>query len=202
MRGLPRAWARARAKSVFPTPAGPSTSTGFSRRSARNAAVAISVDARYPVASRRPSASVTEVNPPDTPVEEGGGVTECSTVKCRPCFVPAARPMRISWISEVRQPGTNAGPARAKQGRGRSPAEAPRGANVRSRGLKTGVGVVALLLPGGLLFLIGWVLVRALARASVRLREEMRAAGETGGVWQAVSTLSFRDVLREARATL
>jgi hypothetical protein len=30
----------------------------------------------------------------------------------------------------------------------------------------------------------------------------MRAAGETGGVWQAVSTLSFRDVLREARATL
>ena len=73
---------------------------------------------------------------------------------------------------------------------------------MRSRGQKTGVGVVALLLPGGLLFLIGWVLVRALARASVRLREEMRAAGETGGVWQAVSTLSFRDVLREARATL
>jgi hypothetical protein len=64
------------------------------------------------------------------------------------------------------------------------------------------VGVVALLLPGGLLLLIGWVLVRALARASVRLREEMRAAGETVGVWQAVSTLSFRDVLREARATL
>jgi hypothetical protein len=30
----------------------------------------------------------------------------------------------------------------------------------------------------------------------------MRAAGETGGVWQAVSTLRFRDVLREARATL
>ena len=73
---------------------------------------------------------------------------------------------------------------------------------MRSRGLKTGVGVVALLLPGGLLFLIGWVLVRALARASVRLREEMRAAGESAGVWRAVSTLSFRDVLREARATL
>ena len=68
--------------------------------------------------------------------------------------------------------------------------------------MKTGVGVVALLLPGGLLFLIGWVLVRALARASVRLREEMRSLGEPTGLWQVVSTLSFRDVLREARATL
>jgi len=73
---------------------------------------------------------------------------------------------------------------------------------VRSRGLKTGLGVMALLLPGGLLFLIGWVLVRALARASVRLREQTRSPGEPGGVWQVVSALSFRDVLREARATL
>src|SRR5215472_14887918 len=106
----------ARAKSVFPTPAGPSTSTGFWSRSARKAAVAIAVDARYPVASRRPSASVTELKPPGTPEEEGEGVTEFSTVSCRPCFLPAARPMRISWISEVRRPGTNAGPARAKRG--------------------------------------------------------------------------------------
>jgi len=73
---------------------------------------------------------------------------------------------------------------------------------VRSRGVKTGLGVVALLLPGGLLFLMGWVLVRALARASVRLREETRSVGEPSGVWQVVSTLSFRDVLDEARTTL
>lgn len=73
---------------------------------------------------------------------------------------------------------------------------------MRSRGLKTGLGVVALLLPGGLLFLIGWVLVRALARASIRLREQTRSPGEPGGVRQVGSTLSFRDVLREARATL
>jgi hypothetical protein len=73
---------------------------------------------------------------------------------------------------------------------------------VRSRGLKTGLGVVALLLPGGLLFLIGWVLVRALARASIRRRLQTRSPGESGGVWQVVSALSFRDVLREARATL
>jgi hypothetical protein len=73
---------------------------------------------------------------------------------------------------------------------------------VRSRGVKTGLGVVALLLPGGLLFLMGWVLVRAFARASVRLREETRSVGEPSGVWQVVSTLSFRDVLDEARTTL
>jgi len=73
---------------------------------------------------------------------------------------------------------------------------------VRSRGVKTGLGVVALLLPGGLLLLLGWVLVRALARASLRLREETRSVGEPSGVWQVVSTLSFRDVLREAWAAL
>ena len=73
---------------------------------------------------------------------------------------------------------------------------------MRSRGLKAGLGVVALLLPGGLLFLIGCVLVRALARASIRLREQTRSPGEPGGVWRVVSALSFRDVLREARATL
>jgi hypothetical protein len=61
---------------------------------------------------------------------------------------------------------------------------------------------MALLLPGGLLFLIGWVLVRALTRASARVREEMRSPGEPGGVWQVVSSLSVRDVLREARAAL
>jgi len=64
------------------------------------------------------------------------------------------------------------------------------------------LGVVALLLPGGLLFLMGWVLVRALARASVRLREETRSPGEPSGVWQVVSTLSLRDVLDEARTPL
>jgi len=64
------------------------------------------------------------------------------------------------------------------------------------------LGVVALLLPGGLLFLMGWVLVRALARASVRLREETCSPGEPSGVWQVVSTLSLRDVLDEARTPL
>jgi hypothetical protein len=71
-----------------------------------------------------------------------------------------------------------------------------------SRGQKTGVGVLALLLPGGLLFLMGWLLVRTLARVSARLREQTRASGAPSGVWQVVSSLSFRDVLAEARAAL
>jgi len=49
--------------------------------------------------------------------------------------------------------------------------------------------------------LIGWVLLRALARANVRLREQS-SPGDTSGVWQVVSNLSFRDVLAEARAAL
>ena len=73
---------------------------------------------------------------------------------------------------------------------------------MRSRGVKAGLGLVALLLPGGLLFLVGWVLVRALARARARIREEMRARSEQDGVWRVMSSLSFRDVLREARAGL
>lgn len=71
-----------------------------------------------------------------------------------------------------------------------------------SRGLKTGLGVLALLLPGGLLLLMGWLLVRALARVTVRLREETRTSGEPTGAWRVLSNLSFRDVLREARAAL
>ena len=70
------------------------------------------------------------------------------------------------------------------------------------RGLKTWLGVVALLLPGGFLLLMGWVLVRALARVSVRVREETSSPGEASGVWQVLSSLSFRDVLRETRAGL
>ena len=70
-----------------------------------------------------------------------------------------------------------------------------RGANVRSRGVRMGLGLVALLLPGGLLFLVCWVLVRALARARTRVRQEPVSPGEPSGVWQAVSSLSFRDVL-------
>ena len=69
------------------------------------------------------------------------------------------------------------------------------------RGLKTWLGVVVLLVPGGLLILWGWVLVRALARATARLRET-RSLSDTSGVWQVVSSLSVRDVLREARAGL
>jgi hypothetical protein len=71
-----------------------------------------------------------------------------------------------------------------------------------SRGVKTGLGLVALLLPGGLLFLVGWVLVRALARARARIRQEPVSSVEPSGVWQAVSGLSFRDVLREVRTAL
>jgi hypothetical protein len=73
---------------------------------------------------------------------------------------------------------------------------------VRSRGLKTGLGLVALLLPGGLLFLIGWVLLRALARASARIRGETGPSFELGRMWQALTSLSVREVLREARAGL
>ena len=73
---------------------------------------------------------------------------------------------------------------------------------MRSRGVKTGLGLVALVLPGGLLFLIGWVLVRTLARATARIRSEARFPAETGDVWDVLSRLSFRDVLREARAAL
>ena len=73
---------------------------------------------------------------------------------------------------------------------------------MRSRGVKTGLGLVALLLPGGLLFLIGWVLVRALARVNARLHEEGGEPGEPARLWEAVSRLSFREVLREARAAL
>ncbi|HET9156252.1 MAG TPA: hypothetical protein VFN91_06270 [Myxococcaceae bacterium] len=71
-----------------------------------------------------------------------------------------------------------------------------------SRGQKTGLGVLALLLPGGLLFLMGWLLVRALARVSARLREETRTSGEPTGVWQVLSNLRLRDVLQEARGAL
>ncbi len=73
---------------------------------------------------------------------------------------------------------------------------------MRSHGVRTGLGLVALLLPGGLLFLIGWVLVRALRRANARIRQETRSPGKPAQVWQAMSSLSFRDVLREARAAL
>jgi hypothetical protein len=73
---------------------------------------------------------------------------------------------------------------------------------VRSRGVKAGLGLVALLLPGGLVFLIGWVVVRALGRARTRIRQEPVSPGEPSGVWQVVASLSFRDVLAEARAAL
>jgi hypothetical protein len=66
--------------------------------------------------------------------------------------------------------------------------------------MKTGLGLLALLLPGGLLFLLVWVAVRALARA--RIRSGAGSVGESSGGWEALSHLSFRDVLREARATL
>jgi len=74
--------------------------------------------------------------------------------------------------------------------------------NVTSRGVKTGLGVVALLLPGGLIVLLGWVLVRALSRARARLDAEAGAGSARAPVWQVMSRLSFREVLQEARAAL
>jgi len=71
-----------------------------------------------------------------------------------------------------------------------------------SRGVKTGLGMAALVLPGALLLLIGWVLVRALARVTARIRSEPRFQAETNHLWDVVSRLSFRDVLREARTAL
>jgi hypothetical protein len=71
---------------------------------------------------------------------------------------------------------------------------------VRARGVKTGLGLVALLLPGGLLFLLGWVLVRALARARARVRAEAGtpdSGAPMGHVWQVWQVL-----LQEARAVL
>jgi len=88
---------------------------------------------------------------------------------------------------------------RAERGVDGAGPKAPRGANVSWRGLKTWLGAVVLLVPGGFLILLGWVLVRALARATSRLRET-RSPSDTSGVWQVVSSLSVRDVLREARA--
>ena len=73
---------------------------------------------------------------------------------------------------------------------------------MRSHRVRTGLGLVALLLPGGLLVLIGWVLVRALKRANARIRQETTSPAEPAQVWQALSSLSFRDVVREARAAL
>jgi len=76
------------------------------------------------------------------------------------------------------------------------------GVNVRSRAMKTGLGLVALVLPGGLLFLLGWVVVRALARARARIAAEAGPSGWVSRSGQLLSGLSFRDVLREARAAL
>ncbi len=73
---------------------------------------------------------------------------------------------------------------------------------MRSRGVKTGLGLVALLLPGGLLFLVCWVLVRALARSRVLARVSAGTGTPDGGapmgqVWQLWQVL-----VRQARATL
>jgi len=73
---------------------------------------------------------------------------------------------------------------------------------VRGCGVKTGLGLVALLLPGGILLLAGWVLARALARARARVGSERSPTGEPPRVWQVVSRLSVREVLREARAAM
>src|SRR5690606_12132477 len=50
------------ASSVLPTPAGPSTSSGLPRRSARKTVVATAGEARYPASARLAETSSTEVN--------------------------------------------------------------------------------------------------------------------------------------------
>src|SRR5215468_7020987 len=60
------------ARSVLPTPAGPSTRIGFSIRSARYATVAISGEGKYPTLSRRAAASSTPVKRTWGPGKVGG----------------------------------------------------------------------------------------------------------------------------------
>src|SRR3954468_1862967 len=57
--------ASALASSVFPTPAGPSTSSGLPSRSARNTVVAICASGRYPAVDSRLLTSPTEANSGD-----------------------------------------------------------------------------------------------------------------------------------------
>jgi hypothetical protein len=69
--------------------------------------VAISVEARYPVASRRTRASVTEEKPGDTGTE-GEVMLEFSASSSRRCFLQGAGWMRTWWISEVGGAGIRA----------------------------------------------------------------------------------------------
>lgn len=73
---------------------------------------------------------------------------------------------------------------------------------MRSRGVRTGLGLVALLLPGGLLFFVGWVVVRALARARARARSRAENPDRGAPRWQAMARQSLREVLQEARPAL
>src|SRR5680860_1405095 len=62
MSRAPTVSAIALASFVLPTPAGPSTSTGFSSRSARNTTPAMPVSARYSTPARRVRTSSIELN--------------------------------------------------------------------------------------------------------------------------------------------
>src|SRR5215471_15163568 len=74
------------ARSVLPTPAGPSTRIGFSILSARYATAAISGEGKYPTLSRRVAASSTPVKCTGGPGEVGGesiGFEAMPLVRCQ-----------------------------------------------------------------------------------------------------------------------
>jgi hypothetical protein len=63
------------------------------------------------------------------------------------------------------------------------------------------LGVAVALLPGGLLLLLGWVLVRALVRAHPRALARDANPGPPPVLWRTLA-VDIREVVRDARAAL
>ena len=57
--------------------------------------------------------------------------------------------------------------------------------------------VTVAVMPGGLVFLLGWALGRAFM---ARLREASQAGAGRPGIFRALASIRLRDVWREARA--
>jgi hypothetical protein len=72
---------------------------------------------------------------------------------------------------------------------------------VRWERAKLVLGVAVALLPGGLLLLLGWVLVRALVRAHSRASAREANPGPPPVLWRTLA-VDIREVVREARAAL
>lgn len=62
--------------------------------------------------------------------------------------------------------------------------------------LRMALAVALAVLPGGIVFLVGWALGRAYA---ARWKEAAMDRPGAGAVVRAATSVSFRDVLREAR---